>query len=300
MYRNLNKANKLYVISHTYRKRPCHCRNYEHGVTYKNSTASNVHILLHYRNYQKLTTILISFAFNHSNLVTPKEFEQILTRTGASKKADIDASDFVKIVGKLEELLNKRTSNDDDDDDESNHNMQNNNNNNNKNINNKINDEASLKKNPVVVKEKGLKVSAKNAQLAEKLGDRNDAEREDFSRVYQGDEEYKQMLKKLNKNNQNDDDDDVDDDDDSEIIDTNDEEELLRETFRTLAKSRERISLTDFLQWSELQELLQLQAISREDLNRAITSVGINLTRPEKATIDFEKVNLSISKLVIC
>ena len=68
------------------------------------------------------------------------------------------------------------------------------------------------------------------------------------------------------------------------------EEEAAREAFDELVVGgASTISLVDFLQWEDVQELLEFGALSKDDLATAIENAGVSL---EKDGITFEKVKL--------
>jgi hypothetical protein len=66
------------------------------------------------------------------------------------------------------------------------------------------------------------------------------------------------------------------------------EEEAAREAFDELvAEGASTISLVDFLQWEDVQELLEVGAISKDGLATAIENAGVSV---EQDGITFEKV----------
>lgn len=67
------------------------------------------------------------------------------------------------------------------------------------------------------------------------------------------------------------------------------EEEAAREAFDELvAEGASTISLVDFLQWEDVQELLEVGAISKDGLATAIENAGVSV---EQDGITFEKVS---------
>lgn len=66
------------------------------------------------------------------------------------------------------------------------------------------------------------------------------------------------------------------------------EEEAARQAFEELVvDGAETISLVDFLQWEDVQELLEVGALSKDDLATAIENAGVSV---EQDGITFEKV----------
>ena len=75
------------------------------------------------------------------------------------------------------------------------------------------------------------------------------------------------------------------------------EEEAAREAFDELVVGgASTISLVDFLQWEDVQELLEFGALSKDDLATAIENAGVSL---EKDGITFEKVKLQTIYCII-
>ena len=71
------------------------------------------------------------------------------------------------------------------------------------------------------------------------------------------------------------------------------EEEAARQAFdELLADGMTSISLVDFLQWEDVQELLEVGALSKDDLATAIENAGVSV---ELDGITFEKVNYIIT-----
>jgi hypothetical protein len=67
------------------------------------------------------------------------------------------------------------------------------------------------------------------------------------------------------------------------------EEEAAKQAFEELLQEgKETVSLVDFLQWEDVQELLEVGALSRDDLASAIESAGVTV---EQDGINFEKVS---------
>ena len=66
------------------------------------------------------------------------------------------------------------------------------------------------------------------------------------------------------------------------------EEEAARQAFEELlAEGSDKISLVDFLQWEDVQELLEVGALSKDDLATAIENAGVSV---EEDGIEFDKV----------
>ena len=65
--------------------------------------------------------------------------------------------------------------------------------------------------------------------------------------------------------------DDNDTDDDSD----DDDEQEVQEIYDMLKKNKKTLSLVDFIQWEDVQELLESKALSKDDLAKAIANVGI-------------------------
>ena len=69
------------------------------------------------------------------------------------------------------------------------------------------------------------------------------------------------------------------------------EEEAARQAFEELlVDGSDKITLVDFLQWEDVQELLEVGALSKDDLATAIENAGVSV---EQDGIEFEKVRTS-------
>jgi hypothetical protein len=88
--------------------------------------------------------------------------------------------------------------------------------------------------------------------------------------------------------------DDGDDDDDDDIEEL-DEEEAARQIFDELKGSSDRSSLPleEFLQWEDVQELLESGALSKDNLAMAIQNAGITV---EQGDLTFEMVSCCLCR----
>lgn len=69
-----------------------------------------------------------------------------------------------------------------------------------------------------------------------------------------------------------------------------DEEEAAMEVYEELKGASDKVTLKDFLQWDDLQDLLDNDALNRDDLAKAIEQSGLNVDQDENSAIDFQTV----------
>lgn len=97
----------------------------------------------------------------------------------------------------------------------------------------------------------------------------------------------------------------VDDDSDSHNGSDFTPEDAAREVFAELAGEASTISLGDFLRWEELQEMLESEALSKDDLALAIEQADINIDEANDSKLGFQEVNrycyfIIVQIMVIC
>lgn len=69
---------------------------------------------------------------------------------------------------------------------------------------------------------------------------------------------------------------------------------MAREVYDELRGSNQKLSLQQFIQWEDVQELLDSGAVSRDDLADCIEKSGANIEDDSESTIEFETVRIVV------